>query len=73
MFPQVDEDKISYLLDLLNGRMQQVVSICLDTNPKTLISVFKFAKMKIRVKKVTVKSNAILRDALTHSKVHQMT
>ena len=64
MFPQVEEDKISCLLSLLNGKVERVVSVCLDMNPKTLVRVFKFAKMKTRVKKVAVNSNTLLRDAL---------
>ena len=52
------------LLDMLNGKVEQVVSVCLDMNTTALLRVLKFARMKTRVKRVTVNADTILRDAL---------
>ena len=52
------------LLDMLNGKVEQVVSVCLDMNTKALLRVLKFARMKTRVKRVTVNADTVLRDAL---------
>lgn len=68
MLDQFEEEKVLCLLDLLNKKVEQVVSVCLGMNAKTLIRGLKFAKWKTRVKKVTVNTNTVFRVALTLNK-----
>ena len=65
MFPQIDEEKIVCLLDLLNQNVEKVVSVCLHLNAKTLLRVFKSAKLKTSVKRVAVHTGTVFRDALS--------
>ena len=65
MFPSIDDDEIIYLLGLVNGNKNQVVTLCLDgLNMKCLLRVFKAMKMDTRVKRIRVDPDDILSDGL---------
>lgn len=48
----------------MGGKIERVVSVCLDVNAKSLLRVFKFAQMKTRVKRVAVNTDRVFLDAL---------
>ena len=66
MFPNIDDEQITSLLTLLNGNVHKVISVCLEgLTVKKILRVFKSARMFTRVKKVVVRENALIQDALT--------
>ena len=66
MFHDVDDEKIVCLLNLLNGNVHKVVSVCLEgLTIRTILRVFRSSKMLTRVKKVVVREDCMLQDALS--------
>ena len=66
MFPNVCNEQLSCLLTLLNGNMHKVISVCLEgLTIATILKVFKSVKMLTKVKKVAVRADELVQDALS--------